>query len=55
MKIRTCKREAKETRYWLELLEGTTDMEEMERRKLIQEANELMKIFGAILVKSTKS
>ena len=55
MKIRICKKEAKESRYWLELLEGTTDREEMERRQLIQEANELMKIFGAILVKSMKN
>jgi four helix bundle protein len=55
MKIRTCKKEAKETRYWLELLEATTGAEEIVRQKLIQEANELMKIFGAILIKSTEA
>lgn len=44
MRIRICRKEAKETRYWLKLLE--------EEGKLINEATQLMKIFGAILEKS---
>src|SRR5438093_11373967 len=51
MKIKTCRREAKESRYWLRLLEvdGTRDSE---RERLAGESTELMKIFGAIIRKS---
>jgi four helix bundle protein len=51
MKIKTCRREAKESRYWLRLLDvdGTLDSE---RQRLAGEATELMKIFGAIIRKS---
>lgn len=45
MKIRICRKEAKESRYWLRLLNTQAD-------DLIQEVTELMKIFGAILEKS---
>jgi len=51
MKIKICRKEAKETAYWLSLI----DIEEAlanERNGLIQEATELRKIFGAILTKS---
>ena len=48
MRIKICRKEAKESRYWLSLIEG----EETERSKLIQEANELTNIFGAIVRKS---
>ena len=44
MKIRICRKEAKESRYWLMLLN-------LETPSLIQESTELMKIFGAILEK----
>ena len=44
MRIRICRKEAKETRYWLKLLE--------EEGKLINEVTELMKIFGSIVEKS---
>ena len=44
MKIRICRKEAKESRYWLMLLN-------LEIPSLIQESTELMKIFGAILEK----
>lgn len=55
MRIKICRKEAKESRYWLKLVNcNNTDIEE--QRTLIQEADELMKIFGAILVKTnTKS
>lgn len=44
MRIKICRKEAKETCYWLKLLS--------EDGKLQQEAGELTKIFGAILEKS---
>ena len=48
MRIKICRKEAKESRYWLNLLETPN---EVLRNKFIQEATELMKIFGSILVK----
>jgi len=53
MRIKICRKEAKESRYWLRLVE-TDDKEEleMERKELTKEATELMNIFGAILQKS---
>jgi four helix bundle protein len=53
MRIRICRKEAKESRYWLRLLDTRTSLgTETEREKLIQESTELMKIFAAILRKS---
>jgi len=46
-----CRKEAKETGYWLELLDVPEELES-ERKRLLQEATELRKIFGAILEKS---
>ena len=51
MKIKTCRREAKESSYWLRLLD-VDGQHEQERQGLIGEATELMKIFGAIVRKS---
>ena len=53
MRIRICKKESKESRYWLRLLDTCAD-DKLEARQdeLIQEATELMNIFGAILRKS---
>ncbi len=53
MRIKICRKEAKESRYWLKLIDtvGREDLEE-DRIKLIREATELMNIFGAILRKS---
>jgi len=50
MRIKICRKESKESRYWLELI-SCKDEEKGERDKLIQESTELMKIFGAILEK----
>lgn len=47
-----CRKEAKETEYWLELLVIDSSNYDSERVKLLQEATELRKIFGAILEKS---
>lgn len=53
MRIRICRKEAKETHYWLRLIQiGDNSSLERQRNELIPEATELMKIFGAILRKS---
>jgi four helix bundle protein len=50
VRIKICRKEAKESRYWLRLLDTGEDEEvERQRAKLVQECDELMKIFGAIL------
>jgi len=50
MRIKICRKEAKESRYWLNLIDTNESEEyEKERKNLIQEAKELMDIFGAIL------
>ncbi|MEO6871141.1 MAG: four helix bundle protein [Chthoniobacterales bacterium] len=51
MKIKTCRREAKECRYWLHLIDAE-DRLAVSRDNLVKEADELMKIFGSILRKS---
>ena len=53
MRIKISRKEAKESRYWLQLIDtlGVQDLED-ERAELIQESTELMNIFGAILKKS---
>ena len=53
MRIRIAKKEAKETRYWLRLLDTQADAAlGAERDRLVQESSELMRILGAILHKS---
>jgi len=53
MRIKISRKESKENRYWLKLVD-THDNQKLEknRNSLINEATELMKIFGAILQKS---
>ena len=53
MRMRICRKEAKETRLWLNLTEPKIE-DVAEQKKLIQEASELMRIFGAILEKLKK-
>ena len=54
MRIKICRKEAKESRYWLNLLDLAHSPElESERSRLVQETKELMNIFGAILQKTT--
>src|SRR6266576_2911938 len=48
MKIKICRREAKESRYWLRLID-TDGKLEGDQVQLLNEAQELMKIFGAIV------
>jgi four helix bundle protein len=53
MRIKICRKEAKESRYWLNLLDlEDTPKLESRRAKLVQESQELMNIFGAILQKT---
>ena len=53
MRIKICRKEAKESRYWLGLVD-IKDKSKLEHKQeeLKQEATELMNIFGAILRKS---
>jgi four helix bundle protein len=51
MRIRICRKEVKESRYWLRLLEIKGDATEDKRRTLVQESTELLKIFTAIVAK----
>lgn len=52
VRIKICRKESKESRYWLRLVLIKKKEHEEERQALIQEATELMKIFGSILQKS---
>jgi len=53
MHIRISRKEAKESRYWLRLVDTGNDTGlETERTALVQEATELMNICGSILRKS---
>ena len=52
MRAKISRKEAKESRYWLKLVDTHENMEiEYERNALINESTELMNIFGAILQK----
>jgi four helix bundle protein len=53
MRIKICRKEAKESRLWLNLLNVISDhKEEKEIIYLVKEATELMNIFGSIIRKS---
>ena len=52
LRIKICRKEAKESRYWLRLIEATDETIAAERDLPVQEAQELMNIFGAIVRKS---
>ncbi len=53
MRIKICRKEAKETRYWLRLTDNEGEQgQEDERGYLEQEAMELTNIFGSILSKT---
>jgi four helix bundle protein len=53
MRIKICRKEAKESRYWLRLIDtdGNADLER-ERKELEDEASELTHIFGSIVTKT---
>ena len=53
MRIKICRKEAKESAYWLRLINETNSLKNAnDAIKLMQEANELKKIFSSILEKS---
>jgi len=53
MRAKICRKEAKESRFWLRLIcSGDDDWCEKERVSLVQEAKELTSIFGAIVTRS---
>lgn len=51
MRAKICRKEAKESRLWLKLSEPLKENQK-EKEDLLQEATELMKIFGSIVGKS---
>ncbi|MBU1164476.1 four helix bundle protein [Patescibacteria group bacterium] len=52
MRIRISKKESKESRYWLRLIDIDDQDLNNKRKDLINETNEFTKIFGSILEKS---
>lgn len=53
LRAKICRKEAKESRYWLRLVDIGEDIElKKEQEVLINESTELMNIFGAIIRKS---
>ncbi len=53
MRIKICRKEAKESAYWLRLIVETNDEKyDPEGRELCNEATELRKIFSSILIRS---
>lgn len=53
MRIKICRKEAKESRYWLRLIDtGNKSDLEKERNALEREASELTCIFGSIVTKT---
>ena len=53
MRIKICRKEAKESAYWLRLIIETNDEKwKQEGKKLLNEVLELKKIFSSILTKS---
>lgn len=52
MRIKICRKESKESTYWLKLIESKNNEQDKKRDTLIDEATQLTKIFNAILEKS---
>jgi four helix bundle protein len=52
MRVKICRKEAKETCYWLRLVTCPNDLEK-EQIYLSQESTEIMKIFGSIVEKTS--
>lgn len=50
-RVKVCKKETKETIYWLKLLELKDEIKQKKQKALIVESTELMKIFGSIVEK----
>ncbi len=52
MRIRISRKEAKESKLWLVLIEVGTNLLEVEKQRLVNESTELMLILSAIMRKS---
>jgi four helix bundle protein len=52
MRIQICRKECKEGRYWLSLIEVKGEDAGNRKQSLVNEATELMKIFGSIVEKT---
>ncbi len=53
MRIKICRKESKECRYWIRLIADINNLgKDSEGKLLIQESSEFVKIFNSILVKS---
>jgi len=52
MRIKICRKESKESRYWIRLMVATNQLNDDGSKSLTQEATELIKIFNSILSKS---
>jgi len=52
MRIKICRKESKETTYWLKLAELRNEDGEKKRELLIEEASQLTKIFSSIVERS---
>ncbi|TRX35607.1 four helix bundle protein [Flavobacterium restrictum] len=52
-RVKICRKEAKESSYWLKIIKATNPEFETEINKHIQESDELKKIMSAIIEKST--
>ena len=46
LRIKICRKEAKESRYWLRLIDAADAVTAGERESLVQEAQELMRLRG---------
>lgn len=55
MRIKICRKEVKESNYWLRLVEVEGDALDSIRNDLIDESSELLKIFSASLEKLAKT
>ena len=49
LRMKICRKEAKETRYWLQMFDNLSSSVAKERDRLVQESTELLKICSAIL------
>ena len=51
MRVKICRKEIKESIYWLKLVDISNEDMEDKRNELINEATQMMKIFGSIVTK----
>lgn len=51
MRAKICRKEAKETRYWLQMFEVLPSELARERDRLAQESTEILRIFSAMITK----